>query len=243
VAPLYVKGDVEKTFDQMWKHGVMPLRSTLFDMDGLLIDSEILWHRAEIEIFRSIGVPIPDEGPRETKGIYVDEVVRHWYEQFPWEGPSQRDVRDMLLDRVGELVTQEGVLLSGVHHALELTEQRGPVALASSTPLVLIERILRHFDLREAFTTVTSAEFEQWGKPNPAVFLTAAASINTYPTDCLVFEDSPAGVLAGKAARMTVVAVPVSDDVDHPVMGIADLVLPSLDELDAHWLDQRFATR
>jgi mannitol-1-/sugar-/sorbitol-6-/2-deoxyglucose-6-phosphatase len=115
------------------------------------------------------------------------------------------------------------------------------VALASSTPLHLIYRCLDHFGLRDRFATITSAEFEEYGKPHPAVFLTAAASLGTEPTDCLVFEDSPAGVLAGRAARMAVVAVPVPEDRENPAFALATLVLDSLEELSDEWLDEQFA--
>jgi phosphoglycolate phosphatase-like HAD superfamily hydrolase len=64
------------------------LRATLFDMDGLLLDSEVLWHKAEIEIFGSLGVPIDETMGRSTKGMFVNEVVEHWYSRYPWSGPS-----------------------------------------------------------------------------------------------------------------------------------------------------------
>ena len=219
----------------------MPLRATLFDMDGLLIDSEILWHEAEVDILGALGVPLSHDAPRQTKGIITREVVRYWYERFPWEGPGLDEVGEQIIERVGELVEEKGVLLPGAVRAIELTSERGPIALASSTTLRGIHRALDHFGLRERFATICSAEFEPYGKPHPAVFLTAAQTLGVAPTDCLVFEDSPAGVLAGKAGRMTVVAVPVEEDVTNPAMGLADLVLPSLEALEPNWLDERFA--
>jgi sugar-phosphatase len=219
----------------------MTLRATLFDMDGLLIDSEILWHRAELEIFPTLGVPLDAQDARETKGVRVDEVVRHWFRRFPWEGPSVEDVTAMLLARVGDLVEEYGVLLPGATRAIGLASARGPVALASSTPLALIQRTLAHFGLQDAFNAIHSAEFEPFGKPHPGVFLTAAADLNVAPTACLVFEDSPAGVIAAKAGRMTVVAVPALEDRQNPTYGIADLVLASLADLDEGWLDEVFA--
>ena len=78
-----------------------------------------------------------------------------------------------------------------------------------------------------------SAEFEPYGKPHPGVFLSAASSLGVRPTRCLVFEDSPAGVLAAKAASMFVVAVPTPEDRGDPVVAVADLILSSLEELSA----------
>jgi HAD superfamily hydrolase (TIGR01509 family) len=210
-------------------------------MDGLLLDSEILWHKAEVEIFGSLGVPLSDAMGRSTKGMYVDEVVQYWFSQFPWIGPSESDVVDMLLARVGDLVESEGRLLPGAERALDLTGERGPLALASSTPMALIVRCLKHFGLVDRFVTIHSAEFEPYGKPHPGVFLSAALSLGVAPTACLVLEDSTAGVLAAKSATMTVIAVPTIDDAGRPEFALADLVLASLEELEPSWLDQRFA--
>jgi len=217
------------------------VRATLFDMDGLLIDSEVLWHKAELEIFGALGVPLGDAGVRSTKGMFVNEVVQHWYARYPWAAPRPEVVVAQLLERVGELVEREGVLLAGAERAIDLTSARGLVGLASSTPLALIYRCLDTFGLRDRFAVVQSAEFERFGKPHPAVFLSAADSLDVDPRECLVFEDSAAGVLAAKAARMAVVAVPVAEDRAMPEFALADLVLTSLDELTPAWLDEQFA--
>jgi len=216
------------------------LRATLFDMDGLLLDSEILWHKAEVEIFGSLGVPL-EEASRSTKGMFVTEVVDYWFARFPWSGPSTDDVSQALLERVGDLVESEGRLLPGALHALELTGERGPLALASSTPMPLIIRCLEHFELLDRFAAIHSADVEPYGKPHPGVFLSAASSLNVAPRDCLVFEDSAAGVLAAKAAIMSVVAVPIASDRALPEFALADLTLESLEGLTPAWLDARFA--
>ena len=219
----------------------MTLRASLFDMDGLLLDSEILWHKAEVEIFTSLGVSIDREG-RSTKGMFVAEVVEHWYATQPWDSPTREVVVERLLNRVGELVESEGRLLPGVARALDLTAARGPIGLASSTPMALIVRCLDHFSLRERFVTINSAEFEPFGKPHPGVFLSAASALGVAPRECLVFEDSAAGVEAGRAADMAVVAVPSSDDRHLAAFARADLVLDSLEDLDETWLAERFSS-
>ena len=220
----------------------MPLDATLFDMDGLLVDSEVLWHEAEVEIFGALGVPLAEASNRSTTGLYVDEVVDFWFGLYPWSGPTPAQVSQMLLERVGELVDEKGRLLPGAVRAIELTARRGPVAVASSTPIALIERILDHFGLTSRFVSLHSAQFEDFGKPHPAVFLSAARALGVAPDRCLVLEDSTAGVLAAKAARMTVVAVPAPADRELAVFSIADLVLASLEDLEEAWLDERFAS-
>jgi len=210
-------------------------------MDGLLLDSETLWHKAEVEIFGSLGVPIADAEGRSTKGMFVNEVVDFWYSTYPWSGPTTLDVVGLLLGRVGDLVESEGRLLPGAIKALDMTGERGPLALASSTPMALILRCLEHFELLDRFSSIHSAEFEQYGKPHPGVFLTAASALDVAPSACLVLEDSAAGVLSAKAARMTVIAVPTHDDRDHMEFLLADLVLDSLEDLAPSWLEERFA--
>ncbi len=209
-------------------------------MDGLLLDSEVLWHQAELEILGDLGVPINRTGTRSTKGMFVTEVVQYWHQRFPWATPSVEDVVRQVLARVGELVETNGRLLPGALRAIDLAAARGAVGLASSTPTELIARCLNHFSLTDRFTVIASAADEAYGKPHPAVFLTAAAALGIEPSLCMVFEDSAAGVLAAKAARMTCVAVPERAERTLPAFAIADLVLDSLSELDEAWLDERF---
>jgi sugar-phosphatase len=111
------------------------------------------------------------------------------------------------------------------------------LAVASSSQYRLIDIALEHFGLRHHFALIHSAEDEQWGKPHPAVFLTAAAKLGAAPGRCLVWEDAPAGVLAAKAASMVCIAVPEHGEGGHPAFGLADLVLGSLLEIDDRRID------
>jgi sugar-phosphatase len=211
--------------------------ASIFDMDGLLLDSEILWHEAEIEILGDLGVPLAVDGCRSTKGMFVDEVTVYWHSRYPWAGPTPAEVAVTIVDRVIALVIEKGELKPGAEHAIGLCTERGlPIAVASSSQYRLIDTALAHFDLRRHFTLVHSAEDEDYGKPHPAVFLTAAAKLGAAPRRCLVWEDAPAGVLAAKAASMTCIAVPEEGEGQHPAFGLADEVVGSLLEMD----DARF---
>lgn len=207
-------------------------------MDGLLIDSEPLWHLAEAEILGELGVPIDRDGTRATKGMFVSEVVAHWSSLHPWQGPSESEVVEQILDRVGTLAVERGQALPGAVETVATMAGRGPVALASSTPRRLIAVVLAHIGLSDAFEVICSAEDEDYGKPHPAVFLTAARSVGVAPQSCVVFEDAPAGVLAAKAARMACVAVPEASERERPEILLADIVLSSLEELDHEQLDR-----
>jgi sugar-phosphatase len=207
-------------------------------MDGLLIDSEILWHEAEMEILGGLGVPLAADGCRSTKGMFVDEVTAHWYGLYPWAGPSPAEVAVTIVDRVIDLVITKGSLKAGAEHAIDLCRDRGlPLAVASSSQYRLIDAALAHFGLRDRFALVHSAEDEEYGKPHPAVFLTAAAKLGAVPRSCLVWEDAPAGVLAAKASSMTCIAVPEPGEEHHPAFGLADLVVGSLLDVSGASLD------
>jgi sugar-phosphatase len=209
-------------------------------MDGLLIDSEVLWHEAEIEILGDgLGVPLDKDGCRTTKGMFVHEVTEYWYGLHPWTGPSPADVAVTIVDRVIELIVTKGSLKPGATRAIDLCAGRGwPLAVASSSEYRLIDAALEHFALRDRFALVHSAEDEEYGKPHPAVFLTAASKLGAPARRCLVWEDAPAGVVAAKAASMACIAVPEAGEGGHPAFGLADLVIGSLDEVDAAALDE-----
>jgi sugar-phosphatase len=203
-------------------------------MDGLLVDSEVLWHEAEIEILRALGVPLAVEGCRTTKGMFVHEVTEHWFARYPWSGPTPAEVAVTIVDRVIELILTKARLKPGALHAVDLCAGLGlSLAVASSSEYRLIDAALSHFGLRERFGVIHSAEDEEYGKPHPAVFLTAARRMSVSPKRCVVWEDAPAGVVAAKAASMACIAVPEPGEAIHPAFGLADLVVDSLDEVDA----------
>jgi HAD superfamily hydrolase (TIGR01509 family) len=218
--------------------------AAIFDMDGLLVDSEPLWQVAEVEILGGLGVPIDPHGCRQTKGMFVSEVTAYWHERFPWPGPSTGEVAVRVVDRVCELVVERGALLPGVGQVLGLCRRHGlALGLASSSEYRLIETVLGHFGLDREFEVVHSAEEEAYGKPHPAVYLGAAAKLGVDPTRCLAWEDAGAGVLAAKAARMVCVAVPDATERTRPAFGIADAVLSSLEQATDELLASLVAAR
>jgi mannitol-1-/sugar-/sorbitol-6-/2-deoxyglucose-6-phosphatase len=211
--------------------------AVIFDMDGLLIDSEPLWRRAEIEVLATVGLRLEEADCARTTGLRIDEVVAFWQRQRPWATPSPAVVAGRIVDRVIELVEAEGVLLPGAVAALDFFAVRGlPLGLASSSPWRLIEAVLTCFGLRARFEGVCSAEGMAKGKPDPAVYLEAARRLGHAPSVCVAIEDSVPGVLAAKAAGMGCIAVPAADERDDPRFGRADARLDSLEQLDdARW--------
>ena len=207
------------------------MRAAIFDMDGLLIDSEPLWRAAEVDVFGTVGVPLTEDMCRETTGLRHDVVVRYWHERFPWDDPGLDDMTTRLLEAAQALIVDRGTLMPGAEDAIRLAHQQGlRLAIASSSPRSLIEAVVQKFDLGDYFSALHSADDEKAGKPDPAVYLSTMSILNVAAKDCLAFEDSVSGVRAAKAAGARVIAVPDPEAADRPEFGEADVVLSSLEE-------------
>lgn len=203
--------------------------TVIFDMDGLLVDSEPLWTIAMQEVFATVNARISPEMAHHTTGLRTAEVIDYWYDYFKWEGKSKQQVADEIIESIGSLVMTKGKLMEGVLPVLELFRKKDfKMGLASSSPLVFIEKVLHHFGLGEYFSQLASGEFEPYGKPHPGVYLTCAQRLESSPLNCLAFEDSINGMIAAKAARMKVVAVPEEHNRNNPRYALADLKLDSL---------------
>lgn len=214
----------------------MRLEACIFDMDGVLLDSEPFWRQAEIEVFASVGLRLTERDCMETMGIRIDEVVAFRHHQKPWSSPSLEEVSERIVDRVVELVRQRARPLDGVAEALDFLRGRGvPLALASSSSSRLIQATLEALDLRDLFGIWHSAEGEEYGKPHPAVYLSTARRLGLPPGRCLAVEDSINGVISARAARMAVVAVPEPAVAGDPRFVLADERLETLRDLPAAW--------
>jgi sugar-phosphatase len=207
------------------------IRAAIFDMDGLLIDSEPLWHQAEIAVFASVGLHLDELRCRETTGVRIDEVVRRRHRERPWHNKSLVEVEAEILREVQRLAITEGKALPGVYALLDRLQALGlPLAVASSSALPMIEAVLAHLGIRERFAVVFSAADEEHGKPHPAVYLRSADALGVAPHECLAFEDSIPGVQSAHAAGMRVVAVPDAHHYDRAEFAIADDKYRSLED-------------
>nr|WP_318381923.1 hexitol phosphatase HxpB [uncultured Enterobacter sp.] len=212
--------------------------AAIFDMDGLLIDSEPLWDRAELEVMASVGVDITrrHELP-DTLGLRIDMVVELWYAQQPWNGPDRQAVTNRIIERAISLVEEERPLLPGVREALALCKAQGlKVGLASASPLRMLEKVLAMFDLADSFDALASAESLPYSKPHPQVYLDCAARLGVAPLTCVALEDSVNGMIASKAARMRSIVVPEHANQRDPRYALADVRLVSLAELTVNHL-------
>lgn len=207
------------------------LEAIIFDMDGLLIDSEPFWQQAEMEVFPAVGLNLTSELCEQTMGLRIDEVVNYWYQRHPWEGVSQEEIANRIVQRVVELIETKGVAKKGVYELFDfLADKNIPLALASSSDYPLIEAVINRLNLHYQFQVIHSAIVEKYGKPHPAVYLTTAEKLGVAPTNCLTLEDSVNGILAAKAARMICFAIPDGYPDYNPKSAIADQIFPSLME-------------
>jgi HAD superfamily hydrolase (TIGR01509 family) len=187
----------------------VPLAAVLWDMDGLLVDSEPLWTVAEAQLAAELGGVWSAELKASIIGTRLDvavpAILRHY--GHATEPADVSSAAGWLLARMVELFEAGPVVLPGVADLLMSIRAAGiPMALVSSSYRVLLDAVLRAgigpFDVTLAGDEVVE------GKPHPEPYLTAAARLGVAPTDCVVLEDSAAGVLAGEAAGCFVVAVP-----------------------------------
>ncbi|MEX6691123.1 hexitol phosphatase HxpB [Danxiaibacter flavus] len=182
-------------------------KAVIFDMDGVLVDSEKFWKQAEFEVFSSLEVNVTDEWCDETKSMTTPEVTKFWFEKFPWTGKKLEEVERMVVSKVISLIENENCQIPGVKAFIEtLKAQNFKIGLATNSPSVVIPAVLNKLGIHHLFDAVSSAEFEPKGKPDPSIYYTTAGKLNVKPEECFVIEDSYSGMLAAKHAGMTVIA-------------------------------------
>jgi sugar-phosphatase len=206
------------------------INTVLFDMDGLLLDTEPLWGVSMLKVAGKHKIPITRERFKDTTGLRIYEVTDHWAIHYPWQGKSSKEVAEEILDDIIAASKEHGRVLNGVEETLQLLKKNDfKIGLASSSPKHMIHELVDHFNLTHYFDVITSADVVDLGKPHPAVFLHCAASLGAKHNECLVLEDSVNGMIAGKAARMKVIVVPDEIHFEDPRFSLADGKLKSLE--------------
>ncbi len=211
---------------------ISDFEAVIFDMDGVLIDSEPVWKIAMGEVFHTVGCPLTVKDFQQTVGLRIDEVIAFWYKHSPWKNGTPQEVEQRIVAKMVELISAQGKPLIGVIETLQFLKNKGlKIGLATSSYSVLIDCVLETLAIKPFFDFTHSAEHESYGKPHPAVYLTTAEKLGVNPLKCLVIEDSINGVISGKAARMKVVCIPEKTHYPNPKLILADYTFDSMEEM------------
>ncbi len=202
----------------------------IFDMDGVLVDSEPLWKIAMEEVFSGLGSKLNKEDFQKTVGLRIDEVIHYWNVTENWGVIDESKVEEDIITKMEELIKKNPFPLKGVVETLSyLKSKRLKIGLATSSSKRLINAVLNSLNIKEFFDFTWSAEDESHGKPHPAVYLSVAKALDVSPTKCLVIEDSYNGVISGLAARMKVVCIPEKTHFPNPKLALADFQFESME--------------
>ena len=208
------------------------IKAIIYDMDGVIIDSEPLWSKAMIEGFNYIGIPFTEAKSKITTGLRFKEVIAFWFEKYNFNTLSIGEFDKMVTDRLCELIKQEGKAKKGLYESLRFFKNKGfKLGIATSSNELLMNTVVDCLDIRNYYDALCSAQRLPYGKPHPQVFLNCATQLQISPSNCLVIEDSVNGLIAGKAAQMRVAAIPEEANKNNPKFTIADYQLNSLSEL------------
>jgi HAD superfamily hydrolase (TIGR01509 family) len=210
------------------RDGVLHPRALVFDMDGLMVDSEPLWFEVERDFARARGGDWTEDVARACVGRGLANTLRTMRAAFPFDLDVARDSEDIVqrfIDRVGELE-----LKRGCRALIDEARAHVPVAVGSSSARRLVHAVLDRFALRPCFGAVVTGDDVAHPKPAPDIFLRAAELVRVAPRDCVVLEDSVAGVASARAAGMHVIAVP---EAESERFGEADFVVRDLVEARA----------
>ncbi len=208
-------------------------QAVIFDMDGVLIDSEPLWHQAEQSILGGLGVDFCQPPVLQSTGLTTASVIAHWYQHQPWPVLTPQQVEQQIIQFVANGIAQAGVAktgLAGLLHQLQQREMK--MAVATNSAKVLLDTTLQRLNIGHYFQARCHVELVQRGKPAPDIYLLAASKLGVAPAHCLVFEDSFAGVSAAKAAGMTVVAIPAAHEWHSSRFDLADHKIRCFTEFD-----------
>ena len=206
-------------------------KGIIFDMDGTLVDSEIIWHEAERELFAARDIPYTDEIRQQIIGMRVDEMFIKLVAMLRLsEAPEglHLELVERMLEKIPKLVKPK----SGAQAIIEWAAEQGvPYCIASSSPLSIIEATVYSQGWRELIPHLYTADAVAKGKPAPDVYLHAAEKLAVNPAECLALEDSPNGARSAVAAGMTCYVVPDSHSKPEAFADITPHIYSSLDDV------------
>lgn len=204
--------------------------AAIFDMDGLLVDSEVLWDEMNTEFFARRGVKYTLEIKKPTLGRREVDIIEYFRNHYPFFTEPTEVLHAERHEAICKLFKERARLMPGAAELLErFKKDNVPMALASSSILSLVQIAVDKLGLGRYLKAVVTGDMVKIGKPDPEIFLLAAEKLGISPVDCVVFEDAPSGVAAAHAAGMKAVAVPHATSPAENLQA-ADLILNNLEE-------------
>jgi HAD superfamily hydrolase (TIGR01509 family) len=211
--------------------------AVVLDMDGLLLDTEQLWDEVRENLARERGGRWSERAQSDMMGMSSPEWSRYMHDVVGLEEPPD-EIADEVVRRMAERYREHLPLLPGAKEAVERLAARWPLGLASSSNRPLIDLALEVGGLAPLFSATVSSEEVDRGKPAPDVYIEAMRQLGVEPSRAAAVEDSRSGIRSAHAAGMRVIAIPNAHYPPDPeTLGLADSVLSSLEELDAHAVD------
>jgi HAD superfamily hydrolase (TIGR01509 family) len=213
-------------------------RAIIFDLDGLLVDSEPCWDRARQQLAAEYGQTWTQDDQYSVMGVSTATWANYMIKRLGLD-LTQQAVIERIIGIMLTIYHEHIPYLPGAVDAVRLAAKHYPTALASGSERSLIEAVIQDSALRDQFQAVVCTDDLPRGKPAPDVYLEAARRLGVTPEMCVCVEDSPNGVLAGKAAGMKVIAVPDERFNPNPeVIRQAEIVLGSLEEFTIELLEK-----
>jgi HAD superfamily hydrolase (TIGR01509 family) len=205
--------------------------AVIFDMDGVLVDSEAVWDDVRKRFVEESGGRWHDGAQRDMMGMSSTEWSRYVRDQLGVEMDPE-EISRAVADRVADVYRERLPLLPGAVESVRSLGREWPLAVASSSNRHVIDLVLELAGIADAFGVTVSSEEVGAGKPAPDVYLEAAKGLGVEPTACTAIEDSTNGIRSAHAAGMAVIAVPNQDFPPEPdALELAELALDSLTEL------------
>jgi HAD superfamily hydrolase (TIGR01509 family) len=209
------------------------IEAVVFDLDGVLIDSEPVWEEVRRDVVAAHGGHWAPDAQRRLMGMSTQEWARYLSEDLGVGLPPDR-VAALVIERMADRYARQLPLMPGAVDAVRRLAEHWPLGLASSSPPVLIETVLSEASIRSLFAVTVSTEEVAHGKPAPDVYLTAAERLGVQPDRAAAVEDSSNGLRSAAAAGLRVIAIPHPRYPPAPdALSLASVVLASLAELTA----------
>ncbi len=211
-------------------------------MDGLLIDSEPFWKQAEYQVFSAKGVKVTPQLSELTATMTTRQVAEFWFTRYPWADASLDDVENNVIDKVIELVTEQGRPLDGVTETIDILKANQiKIGLATNSPAKVMHSILAKLGIGHKFDVLTSADEVNQGKPSPEIYQLTLSRLGVTASNTIAFEDSLGGLAASVAAGIRTIAIPAQQHYQSDKFAAAAAQLPSLSHFQLELAEQCLA--